>query len=155
LANSSALPLCSPRRLGFLDRYLTAWIFAAMVVGVCAGWLAPAIVPFLNRLSVGTTRIGRCRALLPAQVLSGAATHEFTDPQIWLSRAVGQRTCSQLLAAVVDDTDAGFQWGRGASASPAIEEGAILHQRIEIRVGVAVPGLEPSRMITAESRTIE
>jgi ACR3 family arsenite transporter len=45
------------RRLGFLDRYLTAWIFAAMVVGVVAGWLIPGIVPFLNRFSVGTTSI--------------------------------------------------------------------------------------------------
>ena len=57
MAKSSALPICSPRRLGFLDRYLTAWIFVAMVAGVCAGWLAPAIVPFLNRFSVGTTSI--------------------------------------------------------------------------------------------------
>ena len=45
------------RRLGFLDRYLTAWIFAAMVVGVVAGWLIPGIVPFLNRFSIGTTSI--------------------------------------------------------------------------------------------------
>jgi ACR3 family arsenite transporter len=45
------------RRLGWLDRYLTAWIFAAMVVGVVAGSLVPGIVPFLNRFSVGTTSI--------------------------------------------------------------------------------------------------
>jgi ACR3 family arsenite transporter len=45
------------RRLGFLDRYLTAWIFMAMLAGVTAGWLAPGIVPFLNRFSVGTTSI--------------------------------------------------------------------------------------------------
>ena len=44
-------------RLSFLDRYLTAWIFTAMVVGVVAGWLAPGIVPFLNKFSVGTTSI--------------------------------------------------------------------------------------------------
>lgn len=44
-------------RLSFLDRYLTAWIFAAMVVGVVSGWLVPGIVPFLDRFNVGTTSI--------------------------------------------------------------------------------------------------
>lgn len=44
-------------RLSFLDRYLTGWIFAAMAFGVALGWLAPAAVPFLNRLSIGTTSI--------------------------------------------------------------------------------------------------
>ena len=45
------------KRLSFLDRYLTLWIFLAMLVGVGAGYLYPGIVPFLNKFSVGTTSI--------------------------------------------------------------------------------------------------
>lgn len=44
-------------RLGFVDRYLTAWIFVAMALGVMLGWLVPEIVPFLNKFNVGTTSV--------------------------------------------------------------------------------------------------
>ena len=44
-------------RLSFLDRYLTAWIFAAMFGGIVLGWLVPGVVPFLNRFNIGTTSI--------------------------------------------------------------------------------------------------
>src|SRR6202162_2269566 len=46
-----------PGRLSFLDRYLTGWLFAAMIAGVLRGWLVPGTVPFLNRFSIGTTSI--------------------------------------------------------------------------------------------------
>lgn len=45
------------KRLKFLDRYLTLWIFLAMFVGVFAGWVSPDIAEFWNSLSSGTTNI--------------------------------------------------------------------------------------------------
>jgi ACR3 family arsenite transporter len=46
------------KRLSFLDRYLTVWIFAAMGLGVLIGFLWPQAVADLNvRLSLGTTNI--------------------------------------------------------------------------------------------------
>jgi ACR3 family arsenite transporter len=47
----------APKRLGFLDRYLTVWIFAAMATGVWIGYALPGIEPLLDRLSVGTTSL--------------------------------------------------------------------------------------------------
>jgi arsenite transporter len=45
------------RKLSFLDRYLTLWIFAAMALGVGLGHFVPALTVALDRLSVGTTSI--------------------------------------------------------------------------------------------------
>ncbi|RPI06829.1 MAG: ACR3 family arsenite efflux transporter [Ignavibacteriae bacterium] len=45
------------KKLSFLDRYLTLWIFLAMAVGVFSGYLFPGIVNFWNYFQSGTTNI--------------------------------------------------------------------------------------------------
>ena len=45
------------KRLKFLDRYLTLWIFLAMFIGVFTGWVSPGVAEFWNGMSSGTTNI--------------------------------------------------------------------------------------------------
>ena len=47
----------APRRLSFLDRWLTLWIFVAMGLGVAMGTLAPGLPTWVDSLSIGTTNI--------------------------------------------------------------------------------------------------
>jgi ACR3 family arsenite transporter len=52
---------CSPanerKKLSFLDRYLTLWIFLAMGIGVVIGYIYPSSSTFINSFSSGTTNI--------------------------------------------------------------------------------------------------
>ena len=45
------------RRLSFLDRYLTLWIFLAMAAGVALGAIFPGVKAAFDRMSVGTTSV--------------------------------------------------------------------------------------------------
>ena len=53
----TSTPTANERRLSFLDRYLTLWIFLAMLLGVGIGNFAPGLTPAITSLSMGTTSI--------------------------------------------------------------------------------------------------
>jgi len=55
-ANNCA-PASERKKLNFLDRYLTLWIFLAMAIGVAIGYLFPSSSAFINSFSSGTTNI--------------------------------------------------------------------------------------------------
>ncbi|MVT11302.1 ACR3 family arsenite efflux transporter [Chitinophaga tropicalis] len=50
-------PVIERKRLSFLDRYLTLWIFLAMAIGVAIGYIIPGISTFINSFSSGTTNV--------------------------------------------------------------------------------------------------
>lgn len=55
-ANNCA-PVVERKKLGFLDRYLTLWIFMAMAIGVGIGYFIPSSSNLINSFSSGTTNI--------------------------------------------------------------------------------------------------
>lgn len=49
--------MAATKKLSFLDRYLTLWIFLAMGIGIASGRLIPGMAGFWNNMSSGTTNI--------------------------------------------------------------------------------------------------
>ncbi|RYD87065.1 MAG: ACR3 family arsenite efflux transporter, partial [Sphingobacteriales bacterium] len=52
---NNCTPAANRKKLGFIDRYLTLWIFIAMAAGITLGNVAPAFVTQISTLSSGTT----------------------------------------------------------------------------------------------------
>lgn len=55
--SNNCAPVAERKKLGFLDRYLTLWIFLAMGIGIAIGYLIPTADDFINSFSVGSTNI--------------------------------------------------------------------------------------------------
>ncbi|RUT69499.1 arsenical-resistance protein [Flavobacterium cupreum] len=62
-ANNCA-PVVGRKKLSFLDRLLTLWIFLAMAVGVAIGYFMPSSGDFINSFSSGTTNIPLAAGLI-------------------------------------------------------------------------------------------
>jgi ACR3 family arsenite transporter len=57
MSSTNCAPAAERKKLGFLDRYLTLWIFLAMAIGIGIGYFIPTADDFINSFSDGTTNI--------------------------------------------------------------------------------------------------
>jgi len=57
MSASNCAPVSDRKKLSFLDRYLTLWIFLAMAGGVGTGYFIPSSSDVINSFSSGTTNI--------------------------------------------------------------------------------------------------
>jgi arsenite transporter len=57
MAANNCSPLAGRKKLGFIDQYLTLWIFVAMATGIAIGYFMPSSSGFINSYNSGTTNI--------------------------------------------------------------------------------------------------
>ncbi|MBJ2154039.1 ACR3 family arsenite efflux transporter [Paracoccus sp. IB05] len=76
------------RRLSFLDRYLTVWIFAAMALGILMGSVIPGLPKLMESLSIGTTNIPIAIGLIVMMYPPLARVRYEDLPQVFADRRV-------------------------------------------------------------------
>ena len=57
MSATNCAPAAERKKLSFLDRFLTLWIFLAMGIGISIGYFIPSSGDFINSFSSGTTNI--------------------------------------------------------------------------------------------------
>jgi ACR3 family arsenite transporter len=57
MSSNNCAPVVERKKLSFLDRFLTLWIFLAMAIGIGIGYFIPSSTNFINSFSNGTTNI--------------------------------------------------------------------------------------------------
>ncbi len=57
MSATNCAPAANRKKLSFLDRYLTLWIFLAMIIGIGIGYFIPGSADYINTFSEGTTNI--------------------------------------------------------------------------------------------------
>jgi arsenite transporter len=57
MSANNCTPLVARKKLGFIDQYLTLWIFVAMAIGIAIGYFIPSSSSFINAFNSGTTNI--------------------------------------------------------------------------------------------------
>ena len=57
MSANNCTPVVERKKLSFLDKNLTMWIFLAMALGVGIGYFIPSSSTFINSFSCGTTNI--------------------------------------------------------------------------------------------------